>query len=89
MGPEKMEMVRQIASLPRRSMQRQQVFTDMHSRLAQAVRIHPSIQTWRQRMSEAMQNSADEQRVFDRELFYAIQPRERLIRLIEEYAGRF
>jgi len=89
MGPAKMELVRQIASLPRRSMQRQRVFSDMHSRLAQAMQIHPSIKTWRQSMSEAMQRSADEQRMFDRDLFYAIQPRERLTRLIEQYAGKF
>jgi hypothetical protein len=89
MGPEKMEMVRQIAELPRRSVQRQRVFSEMHNRLAQAVRIHPSIETWRQSMSDAVRVSADEQRVFDRELFYAIQPRERLTGLIEQYAARF
>jgi hypothetical protein len=89
MGSEKMELVRQIASLPRRSVQRQRVFSEMHTQLAQAVQIHPSIKTWRQRMSEAMERSVDEQRVFDRELFYAIQPRERLTGLIEQYAARF
>jgi hypothetical protein len=87
MGPEKMELVRQIDSLPRRSVQRQRVFSEMHTRLAQAVQIHPSIQTWRQEVTEAMERSAAEDRVFDRELFYAIQPRERLTGLIDQYAA--
>ncbi len=89
MGREKMELVRQIADLPRHSTQRQRVFSEMHTRLAQAVQIHPSIQTWRQTMNEAMERSVAEQRVFDRELFYAIQPRERLTGLIEQYAAKF
>jgi hypothetical protein len=89
MGPEKMELVRQIADLPRRSVQRQRAFSEMHNRLAQAVQIHPSITNWRLTVTEAMEQSAAENRIFDRELFYAIQPRERLTGLIEQYAARF
>jgi hypothetical protein len=89
MGPAKMEMVQQIASLPRRSIQRQKIFSEMHTQRAQAVRIDPSITTWQQRMSEATRRSVDEQGMFDRELFYAIQPRQRLVGLIEQYAGKF
>lgn len=89
MGSAKMQMVQAIAGLPRRSVQRQQVFSEMHSRLADAVRIAPSVKIWQQRMSDAMQRSADEQGMFDRELFYAIQPKERLRGLMEQYLERF
>ncbi len=40
-------------------------------------------------MSDAMQRSADEQGMFDRELFYAIQPKERLRGLMEQYLQKF
>ncbi|MGD0139294.1 MAG: hypothetical protein ABSD28_10480 [Tepidisphaeraceae bacterium] len=89
MGPAKMQMVDQIQGLPRRSTQRQQIFSQMHSRRAEAVRIHPSIRTWQQRMNDAVRQSAEERGMFDRELFYAIQPRERLEGLIEKYAAAF
>jgi hypothetical protein len=89
MGPAKMEMVGQIQGLPRRSTQRQQIFSQMHTRRAEAVRVHPSIRTWQQRMDDAIRQSADERGMFDRELFYAIQPRERLEGLIGKYGEAF
>ena len=89
MGPAKMQLVEQIQGLPRRSAQRQRIFTQMHSRRAEAVGIHHSIRTWQQRMNEAVRQSADERGMFDRELFYAIQPRERLEGLIGKYAAAF
>jgi hypothetical protein len=89
MGSEKMELVRRIADLPRGSSERQQVFNEMHNRLATAVHGHPSIQTWATRMSEAARRNTDENGLFDRELFYAIQPRERLTGLIERYAREY
>ena len=89
MGSEKMEMVREIESLPRRSIQRQQIFTRMHSRLAEIVQVHPSIGKWQQRMADVARRSSDEAGMFDRELFYAIQPRERLVGLMEKYREAF
>jgi hypothetical protein len=89
MGPEKMEMVREIEGLPRRSPQRQQIFSKMHGRLAETVQIHPSIGEWQQRMNLAIRQSASEQGMFDRELFYAIQPKDRLEGLISRYQARF
>lgn len=89
MGHAKMEMVRQIQGLPRRSAQRQRIFSTMHDRRAETIQIHPSIGDWQQRMNQAIRQSADEQGMFDRELFYAIQPKERLERLIGKYRDRF
>jgi len=89
MGPAKMQMVDQIQGLPRRSPQRQEIFSQMHTRRAEAVRIHPSIRTWQQRMDDAIRQSAHDRAMFDRELFYAIQPKERLEGLIGKYAEAF
>ena len=89
MGPAKMEMVREIEQLPRHSPQRQQIFSKMHGRLAETVQIHPSIGAWQQRMKQAINQSAAEQGMFDRELFYAIQPKDRLVEMIGKYQDRF
>jgi len=89
MGSEKMEMVREIQALPRKSVQRQRIFSQMHDRLAATVQIHPSINDWKRRMTQAQRQSADEQGMFDRELFYAIQPKNRLQALIAKYQDNF
>jgi len=84
-----MEMVREIQALPRKSVQRQRIFSQMHDRLAATVQIHPSINDWKRRMTQAQRQSADEQGMFDRELFYAIQPKNRLQALIAKYQDNF
>jgi hypothetical protein len=89
MGDEKMDMVRQIQSLPRKSPLRQQIFSRMRGRLAETVQIHPSIFDWQKRMNQALQENVTEQGMFDRELFYAIQPESRLRNLIARYQERF
>lgn len=89
LGREKMVLVEQIAGFPRRSAQRQRAFSEMHTKLAAAVQQSPNIRNWERRKTEAIQQSAAEEGLFDRELFYAIQPRERLTALMEQYAARF
>ncbi len=89
MGDDKMQLVRQIAEAPRRSMQRQQMFSQMHSRRATAVQIDPGVHKWQQRLAEAVRRNADEQGMFDRELFYGIQPKNRLEGLIQRYQQQF
>jgi hypothetical protein len=89
LGPEKMEMVKEIASLPRRSLQRQRIFSRMHSRLAEVVQVHPSVSRWQERMEEVTKRNAEEAGMFDRELFYGIQPRERLEGLMDRYREGF
>jgi hypothetical protein len=89
MGDDKMQLVRQIAEAPRRSMQRQQIFSQMHSRRATAVQIDPGVHGWQQRLAEAVRRNADEQGMFDRELFYGIQPKNRLEGLIQRYQQQF
>jgi hypothetical protein len=89
MGETKMAMVRQIEQLPRGSSQRQQIFSEMHNRLSTAIQAHPAIRNWEQRLDEATRISIQEGPLFDREFFYAIQPRDRLSAVIEQYQSRF
>ena len=84
LGQEKMQLVRQIASLPRRSATRSALFSEMHSKLS-AAWSEPPIRQWEQDFRDAEERAQQEQALFDRELFYAIQPRERLTALIDQY----
>jgi hypothetical protein len=89
LGHRKAAFLSQIQSLPRKVQQRQQIFFDMHRELAQAVRLSPAIEQWRHRLADAQVQSARERGVFDRELFYALQPRKRLTNLIAAIDERF
>jgi hypothetical protein len=81
---EKMKLVSQIATLPRRSPERARLFYQMHSRLADQQN-RPEYQSWEQRVQQGRQRQSDEHDLFDRELFYAIQPQNRLNQLTEHY----
>jgi hypothetical protein len=89
LGDRKSPLVEQIAALPRRDPRRQEMFFDMHRQLADAVRESSDIKQWRQRFADAEARVLQERAVFDRELFYALQPRERLARLIADVDARF
>lgn len=79
----KMEFVRQIEAAPRRSAQRRRAFHAMHEALATANR--QAILAWEQRLAEARSLAEKEKFLFDRELFFAIQTRQRLLELIDKY----
>lgn len=85
LGQRKQEMVAEIASLPRHSTERGKRFFQMHSELAAAARSSPLLSRWQERLQEAQQREQWEQALFDRELFYAIQPESRLRELIAAY----
>jgi hypothetical protein len=89
LGERKREYVQTIDSLPWRSPQRQVVFLEMHSALDAAARTSPLVQRWQAKLLETQDREREEQALFDRELFYAIQPRERLERMIQEYQRVF
>jgi hypothetical protein len=81
---EKRETAERIAALPRRSIERRELFYAMHGALA-AQASSPGVQAWNRRL-EDMKNEQQKQRVlFDRELFFAIQPAERLHEIIARY----
>ena len=83
---EKRRLVEAIAAAPRRSPQRSTLFFEMHGRLAAAAR-HPDILRWERDRAAAEVREQEERVVFDRELFYAIQPEDRLAGMIETYRG--
>ena len=79
-----MELVSRIASLPRHSSERSTLFYEMHDRLSSAW-AKPPVKDWEQQLRCAEERAQKERVLFDRELFYAIQPRDRLTSLIDRY----
>jgi hypothetical protein len=89
LGERKRELVEQIAAAPRKSPQRYATFATMHRELATAQLNHPAIARWEQELRDAQLRETEESAIFDRELFYAMQPRDRLAQMIERFADRF
>jgi hypothetical protein len=87
-SPAKREMVARIDSLPRLSRQRRELFFRMHQRLA-AESNGPAVQEWERQFRAAQDESKRQTALFDRELFFAIQPAERLIGMIKRYSAAF
>jgi len=85
---EKLKLVQQMATLPRCSPERSKVFYQMHARLADQQH-RAEYQAWEQRVEQARQRLAEETDLFDRELFYALQPQSRLMELIDKYRAEF
>jgi hypothetical protein len=83
LGPRKRELVEQINAAPRRSPQRYAAFAAMHRELTRAAADHPAMKQWQQRLDEARLRESEESALFDRELFYAIQPRDRLAEMVQ------
>jgi hypothetical protein len=88
LGEKKSSLVAAIASSPRGSIERSVLFSDMHDQLA-AARKGPRFLDWELRYQETKQREQQEKVVFDRELFYAMQPKERLERMIGKYRDAF
>jgi hypothetical protein len=89
LGERKMQLVGQIAALPRRSHERQSAFHAMHDELESAARTSPQVRQWHEHLLQTQRQEREEQTLFDRELFYAIQPRERLLHMIQRYRESF
>jgi hypothetical protein len=88
LGAEKSQMIAAIASLPRRSPRRAELFFAMHDKLAKAWKGDAGPR-WEARYAKAEQRSAEEKTLFDRELFYAVQPASRLAGMIDRYRSQF
>lgn len=88
LGNGKKELVEAIAASPRGSIERSALFSQMHQMLAQA-QADEKIRAWEQAYRDAQHRSQEERTLFDRELFYAIQPRDRLSAMIERYRAKF
>lgn len=83
---EKREMAGRIATLPRRSTERRNLFYQMHGKLAQQAS-SPRMREWAQRLEEATREQVRQKTLFDRELFFAIQPEDRLREMVARYDG--
>jgi hypothetical protein len=82
--PWKRETVAQIESLPRRSAERSRAYYQMHSMLDE-VRHRCDYQQWQRRYEQARALAQRQEALGDRELFFAIQPEDRLKKLIAKY----
>ena len=82
---DKMEMVRRINEAPRGSEQRRRLFFAMHGRLADSVREDARYREWEHRLEAAKQAQRQEKDLFDRELFFALQPEGRLRGVMGRY----
>jgi len=60
----------------------------MHRRLA-AESNGPAVQEWERRFLEIQRESLRQRELFDRELFFAIQPRDRLEQMIDRCSTAF
>jgi len=82
LGEKKMEMVAAIESLPRKSIERSQQFQAMQRALTSQAQSEP-ILAWERKFQLAKERLDIQERLFDRELFYAVQPTDRLGELLE------
>ena len=80
----KAELVGHIASLPRGSAERSRLFYEMHAMLDDIAN-GPAYLEWQRRYEQARDQARHAEAVSDRELFFAIQPEERLRGLVEKY----
>ena len=89
LGDQKRELVRAIADAPRKSIERSRLFHRMHEMQDVVATTHPALRQWNARLVEVQQKVQVEKTLFDRELFYAIQPAGRLKEMIERYRADF
>jgi hypothetical protein len=85
LGERKRELLAAIDAAPRYSAERYAGFATMHREINAAAATSPLLSKWQQTLDQTRQRENEESALFDRELFYALQPRDRL----ESMAGRF
>ena len=84
-----MRISAQIASLPRKSQAREAAFIELHRARRSAIEQSEEIKRWEQSLRDAELQLQREEVIFDRELFYAVQSRERLGMMIDNYRDAF
>jgi hypothetical protein len=89
LGDRKRQWLDRINALPPRSLQRRMAFYALHDQLDTALATDPRIPRWQQRLADTQRQAREDQVLFNRELFYAIQPRARLEAMIARYAQAF
>jgi hypothetical protein len=86
LGPRKAELVSAIDAQPPRSPQRYAAFVNLHRQLQAASVASPALADWEQRLHQTRDREIEESILFDRELFYALQPRDRLESMVARFA---
>lgn len=89
LGDRKQELVNAIAGAPRKSRERAELFTQMQREMRAHRENNEQLQRWRAVLENTRTQAIEDAVVFDREVFYAVQPRERLTSLIERYRSAF
>lgn len=89
LGPVKQALVEKIAGLPRHGPGRREAFAELHKKLREAAGSLPGMAAYERRLAQAREALVEEGELFNRELFYLIQPRERLSALIEHVNAAF
>lgn len=84
LGKDKFKWVDAIAAAPRKSLQRASLFIELHRQL-QAHANDPSLKEWESRFADAQETLQLQRTLFDRELFYGIQSRQRLEGIVRRY----
>jgi hypothetical protein len=84
LGEQKRQKVEQIAAAPRKSAERYALFAELHRQLSSLARTDPRMQQWDHRLRLAQSRAQEEAALFDREIFYALQPRPRLEQMVQE-----
>lgn len=87
--PTKQTYLETINRLPRKSLERRASYVEMHRALAKSAGATDTMPQWKNRLQSAIARQDAEKTLFDRELFYGIQPRERLTSMIERYRIAF
>lgn len=88
LGEAKMQLVGAIAAAPRKSLERATLFSRMRKEINARSR-DASVLDWEQRFAASEERLATQRTLFDRELFYGIQSRERLEGIIARYRDAF
>lgn len=83
LGDQKRNYLDKIGVLPRRSIQRREVFQEMHHQLKE--RGADSWRQWESKVRDLQSRQVEEDALFDRELFYGLQSRRRLEMMISKY----
>lgn len=89
LGRHKTDLLRAIEAHPRRSPERYRAFVELQTALRQAWMASGQEHAWQDRIAETRRQEQRDAVTFDRELFYALQPRDRLTGLIEQVRQAF
>lgn len=89
LGDRKKSFLENIRQQPRRSTQRAMAYREMQTALRESWRTNPAIVEWERRLEQTRADEQSEAVAFDREVFYAMQPKARLAEMIERIGQSF